>query len=235
MVKTLPLLARAIAHAGGRVAGLDYTNSREALEYSYRAGFRCFELDFNRTSDGKLALIHDWKRTWARLFPGQIHAQPDLAGFLAAPMAGGLTQLCLDGLLEWMRERRECLVVADVKQDNVATLEQIVRAAPDLQTRIIAQVYCPEELPEVRALGFECVLFTIYRSDLGTAGIERFVRDGDLSGLAAPVEQVESGRFDRLLAERVTPVLVHTVNDAEQWRRLKAAGVYGIFTDTLLI
>lgn len=228
-------LPRAIAHAGGMSAGMTYTNSLEALEEAHRSGFRCFEVDLNWTADGKLALIHDWRRTWKRLFPEQPRGHPRLAEFLAAPMSCGLTPLCLDGLLRWMRAREKALVVADVKQDNVAALENIVRAAPELQPRIIAQVYTPEELPGIRALGYKRILFTAYRSSLPAREIEDFVQNNKLTGLAAPVVQVEDGRFDHLLGEGRIPVFAHTVNDPDRWRQLEAAGVYGIFTDSLLV
>lgn len=49
-----------IAHAGGEIAGLRYTNTLEALNLSYAKGARLFELDFIETSDGKLVAGHDW-------------------------------------------------------------------------------------------------------------------------------------------------------------------------------
>ncbi len=35
-----------IAHAGGGINEHNYSNSLEALEYSYNKGFRAFEMDF---------------------------------------------------------------------------------------------------------------------------------------------------------------------------------------------
>ena len=51
---------RLIAHAGGAVYGYRLTNSLEALDRAWEAGFRFIELDFQRTSDGEIVLIHDW-------------------------------------------------------------------------------------------------------------------------------------------------------------------------------
>ena len=42
---------RYIAHAGGEILGNTYTNSLEALNNSYKNGFRYFELDMIVTAD----------------------------------------------------------------------------------------------------------------------------------------------------------------------------------------
>lgn len=50
-----------IAHAGGGINGLSYSNSIEALDLNYDKGFRIFELDFSWTSEGQsvFALLGD--------------------------------------------------------------------------------------------------------------------------------------------------------------------------------
>ena len=58
---------RFIAHAGGRIEGMNYTNSLEALNNSYKNGFRLFELDIIETSDGEFVAAHvgnTLKRWW---------------------------------------------------------------------------------------------------------------------------------------------------------------------------
>ena len=57
-----------IAHAGGQVNGATYTNSLEALEENYQAGFRAFEIDFSFTSDRQLVCLHDWEESFTRSF-----------------------------------------------------------------------------------------------------------------------------------------------------------------------
>ena len=47
-----------IAHAGGGIGNLSYTNSRDALDTNYRHGHRFFELDLDWTKDDKLVLIN---------------------------------------------------------------------------------------------------------------------------------------------------------------------------------
>lgn len=47
-----------IAHAGGAIDGVVYTNSREAVEHSLEAGFSYIELDLVLSSDGRLIAFH---------------------------------------------------------------------------------------------------------------------------------------------------------------------------------
>lgn len=50
-----------IAHAGGGINGLKYTNSLEAMEQSIEHGFKMIELDLLISSDGRIVAVHDWK------------------------------------------------------------------------------------------------------------------------------------------------------------------------------
>ncbi len=57
-----------IAHAGGGINGITYTNSYEALDLNYGLGFRYFEIDFTYTTDQKLICLHDWKKAFKTVF-----------------------------------------------------------------------------------------------------------------------------------------------------------------------
>ena len=48
-----------IAHAGGAVDGLTYTNSKEALANALDNGFRYIELDLFKAPDGNVVCLHD--------------------------------------------------------------------------------------------------------------------------------------------------------------------------------
>ena len=49
-----------IAHAGGAIDGIRYTNSKEAILNSISKGAKYIELDLSLTRDGKLVAVHDW-------------------------------------------------------------------------------------------------------------------------------------------------------------------------------
>ena len=93
-----------IAHAGGGIGKMSYTNSRDAFDANYRRGHRCFELDLNWTSDGQLVLIHDWEGNFRDLFPNsKVTVPPSLDEFLRLTMRNNLTPLSFAGLADWLR------------------------------------------------------------------------------------------------------------------------------------
>ncbi len=52
-----------MAHALSGIDGINYTNSKEALENSYNNGYRLFETDINFTKDHELVCVHGWKKS----------------------------------------------------------------------------------------------------------------------------------------------------------------------------
>ena len=52
---------RAIAHGCGAIQGDTVTNSQEALEQVIANGFQYIEVDMAFTTDGQIAMIHDWE------------------------------------------------------------------------------------------------------------------------------------------------------------------------------
>ena len=51
-----------MAHALGGINGQAYTNSKEAIENSYKKGMKLFEVDIKLTSDEKLVCVHGWSK-----------------------------------------------------------------------------------------------------------------------------------------------------------------------------
>lgn len=49
-----------IAHAGGGINGIKYTNSLEAIKNSINNGFKLIEIDLMETTDGHFVGVHDW-------------------------------------------------------------------------------------------------------------------------------------------------------------------------------
>ncbi len=227
-----PPRQRFVAHAGGLVDGVAYSNSLDALEAGYRRGYRLFELDFSWTSDQQLALIHDWEQSWARLFAEQ--GVPTAERFRSARMSEGRhRQMMLDDLLAWLGQHEDAFVVTDVKEHNVEALQRIAGDAGELATRFIPQIYDPDEFDAVRALGFRHLILTVYRSKLGEPELVEWARSADLWALTVPDYRVARGEFAVLAGTAAPPIFVHTVNSAERWQWLRDNGFHGIYTDTL--
>ncbi len=228
-----PRLPAYIAHAGGGIDGRRYTNSREALDETYGRGFRVFEVDFSWTADGRLALAHDWDRSYLRHFVDAGETAPTEAEFLAMKRHDGLTPMALAQLLDWLGDHPDASIVTDVKDRNIEGLSAIAEAAGDLRDRFIPQIYHRSEFEAARALGFDDVIFTLYRSDATDDEVVAFAGENELLAVTLPDWRARKSTIAWRLGHVGTPTYAHTVNDPEKARRLRARGVTGLYTDHL--
>ena len=93
-----------IAHAGGAIDGINYTNCREALDFSYSKGCKLFELDLVLTTDGKIVAQHD--------APGITEAE-----FMARPIEGKYTPMNMESIILWFRNHPDAILVTDKTND----------------------------------------------------------------------------------------------------------------------
>lgn len=116
---------RYIAHAGGMIGGVKYTNSKEALDYSYNQGFRLFELDIIETSDGAMVAAHDWGH-WVKEtgYLGQVPVTK--TEFLKHKIRGSYTPLDMEGINKWFSEHPDATLVTDKINDPLKFSEQFI-------------------------------------------------------------------------------------------------------------
>ncbi len=223
---------RLIAHAGGIGNHRTYTNSLEALNNSVARGHTAIEIDLSWTSDHHLVLLHDWDREFERLFnrsPGRL----TLAEFRSTPSALGLSHLSLEDLESWLLDNPGVLVITDIKERNIDGLRLIAEEYPEHRHRIVPQIYRPESYPKVRKMGYDHVVFTLYRSDLSDQQVIDFATDSPLFGVTMPIRHATEGTLPSELAAHGVRVFVHTVNDYPTVDMLRTQGVYGVYTDWL--
>ena len=218
-----------IAHAGGAVWGYRYTNSLEALETAWAAGFRFLELDFQWSADGEIVLIHDWEAMARRLLGRE--GPLSRAEFLSRGTLAGFTLLDLDGLLAWLAEHPGCSVVTDVKsEENEAMLRALRTRAGDLADRFIPQAYSLREAGDLREAGWERVILTLYRMEALPAELEEFLEETPLWAVT-----VSEGRLTEALAAAVsetgTALYCHPVNSLDFFDEWREKGLTGIYTD----
>ena len=89
-----------IAHAGGAIDGITYTNCLEALDLSYSKGCRLFELDLVLTTDGKIVAKHDP--------PGITEAE-----FMSQLISDKYTPLNMKTINRWFRDHPDAILVTD--------------------------------------------------------------------------------------------------------------------------
>ena len=109
---------RFIAHAGGLIEGYTYTNCLEALDLSYKKGFRLFELDILKTSDGKYVAAHDWSG-WAEK-AGYHGVLPVTAEeFMKHSICGKFTPLDMAAINDWFAAHKDAILISDKVNEPV--------------------------------------------------------------------------------------------------------------------
>lgn len=110
---------RYIAHAGGEINGVKSTNSKQALDANYKKGFRLFELDIIKTSDGKLVAAHDWKM-WSRFTDYEGALPPSHEEFMKHKIYGDYSTLDMKGINDWFTAHPDATLVTDKVNDPAA-------------------------------------------------------------------------------------------------------------------
>jgi len=103
---------RYIAHAGGIIDSIPYTNSLEALETSYANGFRLFELDIIKTSDNRYVATHDWDY-WVTLTNYKGETPVSNEEFLNYKILGKYTPIDIERINLWFKEHKDAILVTD--------------------------------------------------------------------------------------------------------------------------
>lgn len=224
---------RLVAHAGGIVKGIVYTNSVEALEENFGAGHRYFELDMNFTADGHLVLIHDWDAFYEKLFENRPPGVPTREQFVSLQMIQGLHQMTVEDLYQWLDRHPETWVVTDVKSDNLRALAEIQSGFARHRTQIIPQVYDLNNYDAVRDMGFERIIVTLYRTGASNEQILEFAAENDVFAFTMFPKRGAWMGLGRDLRSMGQVVYFHTVNSPERADALTVLGVYGFYTDAL--
>ena len=238
-----------VAHGLGAVGGEAVLNCLEGFEENYAAGVRVFEVDLRMTSDGHVVLRHDWR---GQLQDGVSETSiPTLEEFLSKPINGKYTPLSFRDLLLLMERYPDVCIVTDTKFVNE---EEVTRQFGAMLSdayetgltylfgRMVIQVYNTMMFTVVDSLHhFPYYIFTLYNSDFdGTKdGLRRkaeYCREHGIMGITMSEAWWSSGHPDYLSAvdEYGICLYLHTVNGADEAKAYLAAGVSGIYTDTLL-
>jgi glycerophosphoryl diester phosphodiesterase len=147
-----PHINRYIAHAGGEVNGIKSTNTKDALDESYAKGFRFFELDIIKTSDGKLVAAHDWKM-WSRFTDYKGELPPTHEEFMKRKIYGDYTTLDLEGINDWFKAHPDATLVTDKLNDPIAFSNAFVD-----KERLIMELFSVMKTEEAASEGLHAMI-----------------------------------------------------------------------------
>jgi glycerophosphoryl diester phosphodiesterase len=222
-----------VAHAGGKYSNKIYTNSIEALEESYQAGIKYFEVDFDWTTDDRLVLIHDWTRRMKDLFSVDV-GRRSLDEFLSLRMGIKARPATPDDLSSWLYRRRDASIITDVKFKNVEGL-RILRKYKNYD-QFIPQFYHRSRYRDVRELGFKRMIFTLYKSGGFKDNFKNFILDNHKDLFAVTVSRASlmnhPDNFKALRDNDIT-VFTHPINDVCSAQYMLNNGISKVYSHSL--
>jgi hypothetical protein len=143
---------RYIAHAGGSIDGVKYTDSKEALDFNYAQGFRLFELDIIESSDGFFVAAHDWKH-WAKETNYENNYPVSLQQFLLQKIRGKYSPLDMDGINKWFSEHPDALLVTDKVNKPAEFAKKFID-----KKRLIMELFTLSAIEEAAANGVSALI-----------------------------------------------------------------------------
>ena len=222
-----------IAHAGGQIGNATYTNSIEALNVNYDAGFRVFEMDFSFTSDRQLVCLHDWEESFERSFGRRRQALISLLEFEQLVRERSEFNKCtLASLMQWFSTHPQAILVTDVKESNLDALAVISSNYPQFIDRVIPQIYQPDEYSPTRDLGYKRIIWTLYLYPGSASSVLSNVQAMDLWAITMDTNRADQGLGLDLDAIAMASY-VHTINDYADYLYFKSVGIDEIYTDSL--
>lgn len=230
------LKSELISHAcGGIVNGKQcmYSNSKEALEYSFEQGFPLIECDILGMEMGEPVLAHDFYNLYEAVEKGytlltmkdvlaQIQKHPDVS-------------LLID--VKW-RKSEEYAEYVNFIENTIQQFDLSDVEKTTLKKQIVMEVYNEETIKVAYDLGFE-MFFTQYRNEekasymkianlcckygIGVVGFGYDYFDGEKC----------IAKFLPILKHKNIKIFSFSTDSLEYFRHLKSVGVDGVFTNYL--
>lgn len=145
-----------IAHAGGEIDSFNYTNSLEAINLSYKSGFRFIELDILETSDGHFVASHDWKY-WSEVTKYDKKLPPSLKDFKQYKIHGKYTPLTIYDIKKWFEERPDAILVTD----KINTPDKFFKIY-ELKDQLMMELFDEESIRKANSLGIQFIISDIF-------------------------------------------------------------------------
>ncbi len=194
-----------VAHAGGGYRNLTYTNSIDALEFN-KNKYDLFELDFFLTDDGKLVCAHDWNENLKFFNKFEIYVSKK----------NDFKPCTYKSLSTWLSLNPKKRIVTDFKNDNISGLTFVAENFDNFEKIFIPQIYNPKEYEKVKNIGYEDIIWTLYRYNKNNNTILKFSKKMDLFAITMPKDRAQSG-LPLLLKNEKIKTYVHTINSMKEY------------------
>jgi len=215
-----------IAHAGGGINGVTYTNSLEAITSSIARGYRLIELDLLVSSDGYIVAAHDWK-TFRQRTGREVLAAEDqalsLSDFRARKIDDLFTPVDEQMIRGLLLQHPDLIIVTD----KITDFPTLARALP-LPERLVVGGFFPKDFVAAKLAGITHPMLSV--GDL--AGSFDFIRSNAVGHLAVSTRELLRcpGAAARLIESGVV-VFSFTSNDADFMAKYLRSHVSAFYTD----
>ncbi|CAK2908793.1 Glycerophosphoryl diester phosphodiesterase family protein [Vibrio crassostreae] len=218
-----------IAHAGGGINGLKYTNSLEAMEQSIEHGFKMIELDLLISSDGRIVAVHDWK-SFHEMTNSNNTGSISYKEFESKTIYDKYKTLNISTALDFLDENNVVLVTDKIK--NLALLSKYIID----KDKSIIEVFSTDKYNEAIELGFNNVALNI---DLNTPLILEWIdlnkikavtyRGDNLGSLGSEYQKAIE------LSNMGVSAMIYSTNDLDLGG-IKASGIgnFALYVDFVL-
>ena len=222
----LDLIAHALGGLNKDGNKYTYTNSLEALEASYKRGYKMFEVDLSMTKDGHIVASH------------QSVSNKTLKKFLEKKINNNTyTPLSLEGILSFMKKNQEITIITDIKSDFEDCAEMMIKKIKKydhkLLKRIIPQVYSEKDIITIEKYhNFKNVIYTLYHLEkINLKNIYKInLKYPFVNTVSISVERISNFLIKELKKNGIK-IYLHTLNNNEKILRYYKKGISGIYTD----
>ena len=223
-----------IAHAGGGINGMNYTNSLEAMDANYAKGFRYFELDFSWTSDNELVCLHDWKKRFKKVFGYKLKKPLTFQQFQKILIKTKSVHPCTpETLAQWLIKHPDARIITDVKHNNLQAITKLRDYYPSMMPQFIIQFYQPYEYQALKNLGFKDLIWILYQYDGSKKSVITEAQKMNLVAISMRASQAKKKTYQQLL-KLGKKIFVYTINKQDKVNKLhNIYGVTGFYTDFL--
>ena len=167
-----------IAHAGGIIDGNIYTNSREAIEGSIKAGRKYIEIDLLETTDGAYIAGHDWELV-NKMIGRSGEAPISLEDSHNAKLYGKYSMLDEKQIAELFEKYPDWIMLTDKTRD----VDHLAKAFP-YPDRMIVQVFSLKNYFKALKLGFKYPTLRLKGGRRGIKGIyKKFMEWGNVKSV----------------------------------------------------
>ncbi len=223
---------RFIAHAGGKIENNIYTNCKEALDLSYKKGFRLFELDILKTTDNKFVAAHDWEH-WAEItgYKGSYPVSNNI--FNEYKIYDKYTSLDMNAINEWFLKHPDAILITDKINSPAAFSKEFIDP-----NRLMMELFDMNSIKEavnskiLSAIPSENIISSIDKSDI------KYLADLGIKHIAISRTFIEKNK-DKLLEFKkynIKPYVFH-INyapgiDEDYVLKYEMEYIYGMYADS---